>query len=118
MITAFLKVQQGGRRRRGYRKKWSESCIVAGFQDGGRGATSQRCGLQKLEGQETDSSLEPPERNAALLKPSYRPAGLVSDFLPTDGETINVRRFKAPSSWSFAKATGENEYRLFLVIIW
>lgn len=82
------------------------------------GQQAKGCGLQKLEGQETDSSLEPPERNAALLKPSYRPAGLVSDFLPTDGETINVRRFKAPSSWSFAKATGENEYRLFLVIIW
>ena len=43
----------------------------AGFEDGGRGSQTKECGwpLEAGKGQEMDSPLELPERNAALPRP-------------------------------------------------
>ena len=50
-------------------KAGSERCNTAGFEDGGE-AMSQECGQPLEVGKDKkNSSLEPPEKNTALLMP-------------------------------------------------
>lgn len=49
----------------------SERYNIVGFEDGVRGPQGKKCGqtLEAGKGEETDSLLQPPERNAALYTP-------------------------------------------------
>lgn len=50
--------------------KTTERCSVSGFSDGGRRhETKNVCDDKKLERARTQMTLEPPERNTALLTP-------------------------------------------------
>ena len=51
--------------------EWQSWPAIAGFEDGGRGPGTKECGLslETEKSKEMYSSLEPPEKNAALLTP-------------------------------------------------
>jgi len=59
--------RKSGQGRGELQRQWSERCGFAGLEDGEKGHTPLEAGKQK----ETDTLLEPPERNTTLQTPWF-----------------------------------------------